>query len=391
MSHPVYHFGDCRVDPLARELHRDGTLLALSPKVFDCLVYLIEHRDRAVGRDELIAAVWGKADVSDTLLGQTLLKARRAVGDDGNEQNAIRTIPRFGYRWVRELTMSSVATDETAATGIGDSATDHAVADAPTSNAEPTSAVAPRRRASRQLGVVLIGAFALLLALGTFIWNRLHGPVETSSVAADALVVLPAHVESSEEWAWLRLGLMDLVASRLRQAGRTVAPSDTVVAAWRTAGNDAGAGTDAAARVGALTGARKIVIPRVSRGAEDWLVELELREGDGTPQRVRSQGHDPIETARGQRSPAVAARRDAAGASRRNVLVVARRTRPARAGSPARRRFHCRARDDRIRTGGAAGSTGDACPPRPDRLSRRSVAGGAQQPRTGAPACLRAG
>ena len=128
MSHPVYHFGDCRVDPLARELHRDGTLLALSPKVFDCLVYLIEHRDRAVGRDELIAAVWGKADVSDTLLGQTLLKARRAVGDDGNEQNAIRTIPRFGYRWVRELDASTAAPGESGATPADPSSADSTTA-----------------------------------------------------------------------------------------------------------------------------------------------------------------------------------------------------------------------------------------------------------------------
>ncbi|MET0225361.1 MAG: winged helix-turn-helix domain-containing protein, partial [Dokdonella sp.] len=96
MSQPVYRFGSYRIDSSARELQHAGELVVLSPKVFDCLAYLIAHRDRAVGRDELIAAVWGKADVSDTLLGQTLLKARRVVGDTGNEQNAIRTIPRFG-------------------------------------------------------------------------------------------------------------------------------------------------------------------------------------------------------------------------------------------------------------------------------------------------------
>jgi DNA-binding winged helix-turn-helix (wHTH) protein/tetratricopeptide (TPR) repeat protein len=299
MSHPVYHFDDCRVDPLARELHRGGTLLALSPKVFDCLVYLIDHRDRAVGRDELIAAVWGKADVSDTLLGQTLLKARRAVGDDGNEQNAIRTIPRFGYRWVRELTVSSVAPGETA--GIADdSVADRTIAttDAQALPAATTSPPATRRRQSWHLPVALVGALALLLALAAIAWHRLHGRVETSGVAAGALVVLPASVESGEEWAWLRLGLMDLVASRLRQAGQTVAPSDTVVAAWRAASNDAGPGADPATRIGTLTGARKVVIPRVSRRADDWLVEMELRDGNGVPQVVRSEGRDPIETAR---------------------------------------------------------------------------------------------
>ena len=299
MSHPVYHFGDCRVDPLARELHRDGTLLALSPKVFDCLVYLIEHRDRAVGRDELIAAVWGKADVSDTLLGQTLLKARRAVGDDGNEQNAIRTIPRFGYRWVRELDTPTAAPGETGGTAADDSAANPmtAAAVAPATS-EPAPVAATTTRRQWHLPIALAGAFTLLLVLALVTWHRVHAPADATGVAADALVVLPASVDSGEEWAWLRLGLMDLVASRLRHAGQTVAPSDTVVAAWRAASKDAAPGSDPATRISALTGASKVVVPHVSRIADDWLVEMELRAGDGEPQRVRSQGRDPIETAR---------------------------------------------------------------------------------------------
>jgi DNA-binding winged helix-turn-helix (wHTH) protein len=103
------HFGDFTLDPQVRELRRGEALLTVSPKVFDCIAYLIEHRERAVGRDELIAAVWGKVDVTDTLLGQTVLKARRAVGDSGNGQNVIRTIPRFGYRWVAELEAEEAA------------------------------------------------------------------------------------------------------------------------------------------------------------------------------------------------------------------------------------------------------------------------------------------
>jgi len=303
MPHPVYQFGDCRVDPLARELHRNDTLLALSPKVFDCLVYLIEHRDRAVGRDELIAAVWGKADVSDTLLGQTLLKARRAVGDDGNEQNAIRTIPRFGYRWVRELDASTTdgGGGSNAAEAVGASTADAVGRDiASAAPVEPPPGMAARTRPSWRKPVALACAFATLLGLAAVAWQHLHRSSETSAttIATDALVVLPASVESGEEWTWLRLGLMDLVASRLRQAGQTVAPSDTVVAAWRAASKDAATGADPAGQVRALTGARMVVVPRVSRSGDDWLVEIELRGADGTPQLVRSQGRDPIETAR---------------------------------------------------------------------------------------------
>jgi DNA-binding winged helix-turn-helix (wHTH) protein len=44
--------------------------------------------------------VWGKADVTDAMLGQAVLKARRALDDDGRRQRFIRTVPRFGYEWI---------------------------------------------------------------------------------------------------------------------------------------------------------------------------------------------------------------------------------------------------------------------------------------------------
>ena len=40
------------------ELRRAGQRMALEPKAFDLLLYLVEHRDRVVGRDELLDRVW---------------------------------------------------------------------------------------------------------------------------------------------------------------------------------------------------------------------------------------------------------------------------------------------------------------------------------------------
>jgi DNA-binding winged helix-turn-helix (wHTH) protein len=100
MSALRYRFDDYELDAPARELRTARGPVALPPKSFDCLVYLLERRERAVGRDELISAVWGRVDVSDALLGQTLARARRAVGDTGEEQRVIRTVARFGYHWV---------------------------------------------------------------------------------------------------------------------------------------------------------------------------------------------------------------------------------------------------------------------------------------------------
>jgi DNA-binding winged helix-turn-helix (wHTH) protein len=73
----TFRFRNVRLDPATRQLWRDGARVPLPLKSFDCLTYLIEHRDRAVGRDELIAAVWGRAEVSDNLLGHRFDRYRQ--------------------------------------------------------------------------------------------------------------------------------------------------------------------------------------------------------------------------------------------------------------------------------------------------------------------------
>jgi TolB-like protein len=92
------------LDVERRELWRGGELLKLEPQVFDLLVYLIRHRDRVVGKDDLLQAVWGGRIVSDAALTTRINAARRALGDDGERQRLIRTLPRKGVRFVAEIT-----------------------------------------------------------------------------------------------------------------------------------------------------------------------------------------------------------------------------------------------------------------------------------------------
>ncbi len=100
MAGTQFYFRNFRLDPAARELRQDDRQVMLPASALAGLIYLIENRSRAVGRDELIAAIRGRADVADPLLAQTVLRIRREIGDTGVEQSAIRTMPRFGYRWV---------------------------------------------------------------------------------------------------------------------------------------------------------------------------------------------------------------------------------------------------------------------------------------------------
>jgi TolB-like protein/DNA-binding winged helix-turn-helix (wHTH) protein/Flp pilus assembly protein TadD len=87
-------FGDFEVDLGRGSLKRRGEEIALRPKSYAVLLYLLEHAGRLVSRDELLAAVWPGAVVSDQSVGQCLIDLRKALGDSSH--SLIRTVPRRG-------------------------------------------------------------------------------------------------------------------------------------------------------------------------------------------------------------------------------------------------------------------------------------------------------
>ncbi len=102
-----YRFGRFELDALALELRRDGAMVAIEPRVLDVLVYLVRHRDRVVSREELVDAVWPGSFITDSALAQAVLKARRAVDDDGRRQEVIRTAHGRGLRFVAEVSVEA--------------------------------------------------------------------------------------------------------------------------------------------------------------------------------------------------------------------------------------------------------------------------------------------
>jgi TolB-like protein len=95
-----YLFEDYTLDTERRELHRGADAVSITPQVFDLLDYLIRNRERVVSKDDLISAVWNGRIVSDAALTTRLNAARNAIGDSGDEQRLIKTLPRKGFRFV---------------------------------------------------------------------------------------------------------------------------------------------------------------------------------------------------------------------------------------------------------------------------------------------------
>lgn len=349
MPRPVYHFGPFRLDPAARELRRGDERLALPSSAFDGLAYLVAHRERAVGRDELISAIWGRLGVTDTQLGQAIVRIRSVLGDTGREQQYVRTVPRFGYRFVAATAMADdtsdmpvaaahAATAEASPDAVSAGSVEvvpHAPDDLPLSPS-PDSATAPasgqdaehahpagngsetassrspammsappRSRARRvALGALLGVAIVAIATVATLRLSR--APVEAPATASpdvaakadpqppSAAIVWPASVEAGEDWAWLRLGVMDLVSNRLRAGRVPTVPSDSVVGLVK-AREEASPGA-----VDPLAADTLRIEPRVTRDGARWRVDLQARGG----------GHDLL--AVGQSEDVLAAARAAA-------------------------------------------------------------------------------
>jgi DNA-binding winged helix-turn-helix (wHTH) protein len=95
-----YRFGDFALDASSHQLTHAGRPVAIQPKPFDLLLYLIRHRDRVVSREELLSELWRGVHVDDVAVRFTLHVVRRAVGDDGKRQLIIRTAQRAGFQFV---------------------------------------------------------------------------------------------------------------------------------------------------------------------------------------------------------------------------------------------------------------------------------------------------
>ena len=296
----TYRFGRYRLSPATREFRCGGEAIAVPARVFDCMAYLIEHRARAVGRDELGAAIWGKADISEAQLTQTILRARRLLDENAGDQNYIRTVPRFGYHWtaaVRVETESETETetesDDAAAGTDADLAAEAiAVDDGPgPADAGPARPAEPGHRPKRFAQTALV-VLAILAASVAIAWTwRLRAPPPAPAPAlpagaAHGAIVLPVERGGSDEHAWVRLGAIDVIASRLRAAGLAVPPTETTLALL-----DGGGGHDTASLLRGA-GTHWVVSGRVDRSALGWRVALQATDGAGTQHLASTEAQD---------------------------------------------------------------------------------------------------
>jgi DNA-binding winged helix-turn-helix (wHTH) protein len=141
-----YEFGEFRLDPTRGSLRCGDQEIEIPPKAFQVLIYLVEHCDRVVPKQELMETLWKGTFVTDDALVQAVLSIRRALGDESDQPRFIRTKPRVGYQFMARV-------EETAA-GV------------------PESVAPVGRNTARKLFLVMQGGYLVLYSLALVFLNE---------------------------------------------------------------------------------------------------------------------------------------------------------------------------------------------------------------------------
>jgi TolB-like protein/DNA-binding winged helix-turn-helix (wHTH) protein/Tfp pilus assembly protein PilF len=101
MNEPAmnFEFGAFRVDRANQRLLRGSEVIALSPKLFDTLLLLVENAPQLVEKDEFMRRIWPRAVVEESALAENISRLRRAL-KESETQRYIETQPKRGYRFV---------------------------------------------------------------------------------------------------------------------------------------------------------------------------------------------------------------------------------------------------------------------------------------------------
>jgi tetratricopeptide (TPR) repeat protein len=222
----IYRIEDFEIDPSRFRLSRDGENRHLRQKTFQVLIYLLEHRERLVTKEELFEQIWVDTAVSDNALDQCLAEIRKAFGDDSRHPRFVKTIPRAGYRFIGPLTSeSSMADAAKSAEADSQITSPFAPAPAPALAEEPKLISRWGRLRALRFAWLLIGALVIVGLVGGvyLIRSRSAEQLGTFTLRQEpgkrpVAVMFFDNQSNSEELDWLREGLADMLITDLSRS-----------------------------------------------------------------------------------------------------------------------------------------------------------------------------
>lgn len=107
MSQPLLQVGEWSVDPDSGHLYREGVELKLEPKVMQVLLLLAQNPGKVVSREELEATAWAGMVVGYDAISGSVIKLRKALGDNSRNPQYIETVSKKGYRLIAAVSLST--------------------------------------------------------------------------------------------------------------------------------------------------------------------------------------------------------------------------------------------------------------------------------------------
>ena len=216
---PVYRFGRFELEPDERRLSEAGNPIALTPKVFNTLVLLVERAGHVVSKDELMKALWPRGYVDESNLTKHIWLIRRALGGGEDDSRFIETVPKIGYRFVAPVAVGSASPAGTGAS---------------VSPPAPVEGVAvPSRRDGflRWIRVALAGLAAALLVFAVG-WRLAGGPAAMLPAMRHGRTVALvgfSNLSQNPKDAWLAPALREMLGTELSVSGNVQVLPDELV------------------------------------------------------------------------------------------------------------------------------------------------------------------
>ena len=228
-----YDFGPFRLSISDRMLLRDGEVVALTPKVVDTLVLLVENRGHVVKKNDLMETLWPDSFVEESSLTQNISLLRKALAESAADRY-IETVPKRGYRFIADVreVLSDLNGADAGTVVLQERVTSQVLIEEQitdlSSQPQAVAVLPSSDRTSRKPYLIATGV-CLLLLTGLGGYFALRRPLSTPGIPK-SIAVLPFNtigVQSENEL--LGLGMADAVILRLtRLDGTTVLPTSSV-------------------------------------------------------------------------------------------------------------------------------------------------------------------
>lgn len=93
----LHRFAELELNESTREVSRNKRQIELTPREFDLLVYMLQHPNQVLSREQVLNAVWGYDYYGDTNVIDVYIRYLRRKIDAGEPVTYIQTVRGVGY------------------------------------------------------------------------------------------------------------------------------------------------------------------------------------------------------------------------------------------------------------------------------------------------------